>query len=249
MYIHAYTKLKIMKLILKILQSIDNLITYIFSNLSKEKIFIKDFFGNKKITLVDVGANLGGYTDLLLKNTNLKEIHIFEPSKKCFEYLKKRFNDKKIYINNKALSNSNKISTFYENEILSQSSLHNKKNKFNSNLKNTATYKVKCLTLDRYCNDFSKKFTIDILKIDAEGEDLKVLQGAIKLIKSHKIKLIKIELLNSFDIYNNKSNINEIIFFLNKYNYYITTIVKTKFIKEKLLMMDVYFSNKKNKNK
>jgi len=233
-----------MKLILKTLQSIDNLVTYIFSNLSKENFFLQNFFGKKKITLVDVGANLGGYTDMIIKNIDINEIHIFEPSKKCFEYLKKRFDRKKIYINNKALSNINKMSTFYENEILSQSSLHNTKNRFNSNLKNTDIYKVECHTLDKYFHNQDKKIVIDLLKIDAEGEDLKVLEGASKLLKNKKIKLIKIELLNSFFGSRNKSNINEIILFLNRYNYYITTITKTKFVDEKLLMMDVYFSNK-----
>ena len=232
-----------MKLILKTLQSIDNLVTYIFSNLSKENIFIKNFFGKKKITLVDVGANLGGYTNLILQNTKVKEIHIFEPSKKCFGYLKKKFTQNKIYINNKALSNTNKMNTFYESEVLSQSSLHNVKNKFNSNLKNTDIYKIECVTLDKYFYGRKKNFVIDLLKIDAEGEDLKVLEGASKLLKNRNIRLIKIELLNSFNQKNN-SNINEIIFFLNKYNYYITTISKTKFVNEKLLMMDVYFSNK-----
>jgi FkbM family methyltransferase len=234
-----------MKLILKILQNIDNLVTYIFSNLSKENIFIKDFFGKKKITLFDIGSNLGGYTDLVIKNININEIHIFEPSKKCFEYLKTRFNKKKIYLNNKALSNSNKISTFYENEVLSQSSLHNKKNKFNSNLKNTSRYKIKCTTLDTYYYSQNKKNIIDLIKIDAEGEDLNVLKGSKKLLKNKKIKLIKIELLNSFFGSKKKSNINEIILFLNKYNYHIITITKTKFVKEKLLMMDVYFSQNK----
>ena len=235
-----------MKLILKTLQSIDNLITYIFSNLSKENIFLKSFFGKKKITLVDVGANLGGYTDLIIKNINVNEIHIFEPSKQCVLFLKNKFNKKKIYINNKALSNSNRTNIFYENEVLSQSSLNNKKNQFNSNLKNTAIYKVECLTLDKYYHNLNKKIIIDLLKIDAEGEDLRVLEGSVKLLKNKKIKLIKIELLNSFDNLKNKSNINKIIFFLNKYNYYITTITKTKFVKEKLIMMDVYFDNKKN---
>ena len=231
-----------MKLILKTLQSIDNLVTHIFSNLSKENIFIKNFFGKKKITLVDVGANLGGYTNLILQNTKVKEIHIFEPSKKCFGYLKKKFTQNKIYINNKALSNTNKMNTFYESEVLSQSSLHNVKNKFNSNLENTDVYKIECVTLDKYFYGCKKNFVIDLLKIDAEGEDLMVLEGATKLLKNKNIRLIKIELLNSFNQKNN-SNINEIIFFLNKYNYYITTISKTKFVNEKLLMMDVYFSN------
>lgn len=231
-----------MKFILKTLQNIDNLITYMFSNLSNEKKILTNFFGNKKIIAIDVGANLGGYTDLLLKNINLKELHIFEPSKKCTEYLKKKYNKKNIFINNKALSNSNKITTFYENEILSQSSLHNKKNKFNSNLKNIETYKVNCISLDKYYSTLKKK--IDLLKIDAEGEDLEILKGSKKLLKNKKIKLIKIELLNSID--QNKSNINEIIIFLNKYKYFMVSIVKTKFVNHKLLMMDVYFTYKKN---
>jgi FkbM family methyltransferase len=235
--------MRYIKPILKSLQSIDNLVTYIFSNLSKENIFIKNFFGKKKITLVDVGANLGGYTNLILQNTKVKEIHIFEPSKKCFGYLKKKFTQNKIYISNKALSNTNKMNTFYESEVLSQSSLHKVKNKFNSNLENTDVYKIECVTLDKYFYGRKKNFVIDLLKIDAEGEDLKVLEGASKLLKNKNIRLIKIELLNSFNQKNN-SNINEIIFFLNKYNYYITTISKTKFVNEKLLMMDVYFSNK-----
>ena len=235
--------MRYIKLILKSLQSIDNLVTYIFSNLSKENIFIKNFFGKKKITLVDVGANLGGYTNLVLQNTKVKEIHIFEPSKKCFGYLKKKFTQNKIYISNKALSNTNKMNTFYESEVLSQSSLHKVKNKFNSNLENTDVYKIECVTLDKYFYGRKKNFVIDLLKIDAEGEDLKVLEGASKLLKNKNIRLIKIELLNSFNQKNN-SNINEIMFFLNKYNYYITTISKTKFVNEKLLMMDVYFSNK-----
>ena len=237
-----------MNQILKLLQNIDNLITYFFSNLSKEDIYLKDFFGKKKINLVDVGANLGGYIDLVNKNVNTKEIHIFEPSKKCFVELRKKFKKKNIFINNKAISNTNKTSIFYENEILSQSSLHNNKNKFNSNLKNTDIYKIKCSTLNNYFKIRNKNSKIDLLKIDAEGEDLKILEGASYLLKHKRIKLIKIVLLNTLDKSSNKSNINRIIFFLNKYGYFIDTIAKTKFIDQKLLMMDAYFCNKKNKN-
>ena len=234
-----------MNQILKLIQSIDNLITYIFSNLSKEDIYLQNYFGKKKINLVDIGANLGGYIDLVDKNVNIKEIHIFEPSKKCFIELNKKFKKKNSYINNMAISNSNKTRTFYENEILSQSSLHNNKNKFNSNLKNTDIYQIKCLTLDQYFKLKNKKSKIDLLKIDAEGEDLKILEGASNLLRKKRVKLIKIELLNSLNKDNNKSNINQIIFLLNKYGYYIDTITKTKFVDQKLLMMDVYFCYKK----
>ena len=83
------------------------------------------------------------------------------------------------------------------------------------------------------------------MKIDAEGEDLRILEGASKLLQKKKIKLIKIELLNSLNKKNDKSNINQIIILLNKYGYYIDTISKTKFVNQKLLMMDVYFCVKR----
>ncbi len=231
--------------ILKFFQNVDNAITYLFSNLSKEDLYLKKKFKKKSIILVDVGSNLGGYVDLVKSNLSIKHAHMFEPSNKCNEELSKKYNKDKFFINNMALSNKNKVKKFYESEILSQSSLHKNKNKFNSSLKFRDIYKINCTTLDSYFLKLKKNFKIDILKIDTEGEDLKILQGASKLLKNKKIQLIKIELTNSI---NKKSNINEIIFFLDKYNYYIDTITKTKFVDQKLLMMDVYFCKKEKKN-
>ena len=42
-----------------------------------------------------------------------------------------------------------------------------------------------------------------------------------------------------------KNKLNDIIFFLASYGYHLTSIVKTKFDNENLLMMDAYFSYKK----
>jgi len=235
-------KVAFMKSILKILQNLDNLITYIFSNLSKEDKFIKSFFGNKKIIFFDIGANLGGYVDFVGKNINIKKAYLFEPSKKCIDHLKKNYTNIKYNIFNNALSNKQQRRIFYESEILSQSSLHKAKNRFNSNLKNLNTYYINCTTLDKFYFEHKKKFIIDLLKIDAEGEDLRVLQGCINLLRERKIKLIKIELLNSFN--EKKSNIAEIISFLEKNNYHLITITKTKFVDQKLLMLDAYFCTK-----
>ena len=234
--------------ILKFLQNIDNLITYFFSNLSKEDKYLKKKFKNKSIILVDIGSNLGGYIDLVKKNISIKEAHIFEPSIKCYKEIKKKFNYKNFFIKNQAISNANTFKKFYESEVLSQSSLHNKKNKFNSNLKYSDIYNVQCLTLNKYFKNKSKSYKIDLIKIDAEGEDLNVLYSASKLLKNKQVKIIKIELLNSLDKKSKKSNINEIIFFLDKYNYCIDTITKTKFVNQKLLMMDVYFCKKEDRN-
>ena len=142
--------------ILKFLQNLDNVITYLFSNLSKEDLYLKKKFKKKSIILVDVGSNLGGYVDLVKSNLSIKHAHMFEPSNKCNEELSKKYNKDKFFINNMALSNKNKVKKFYESEILSQSSLNNNKNKFNSNLQFRDIYKIKCITLDSYFLKFNK---------------------------------------------------------------------------------------------
>ena len=230
-----------MKFILKSLQNLDNLISYIFSNNANEDKFLKNKFKKKQLVCFDVGANLGGYSSYLNKKFNIKELHIFEPSKECVKYLNKNFNNKKIKIIDSAVTKSNGKRYFYENEILSQSSLHLNKNKFNKNYNYNKKYKVNCINLDNYCRKFSRNFKVDILKVDAEGEDLNVLKGSKSLLSKKKIKLIKIELLNEIDKKNKKSNLFEIISYLNSHNYFISTIIKTKFQDTKLLMMDAYF--------
>lgn len=230
-----------MKFILKSLQNIDNLISFIFSNNANEKKYLIDKFKDKEIICFDIGANLGGYINFISNNLNVKEFHVFEPSKQCISFLNSKYSNKDYQIINKAVSNKNKISYFYENEILSQSSLYKNKNKFNKNYNYIKKYKINCISLDNYCKNFPKKFKIDILKIDAEGEDLNILKGSQKLLKQKKIKVIKIELLNSINMINKNSNLIEICKFLNENDYYLSTIVKSKFNNNKLLMMDTYF--------
>ena len=231
-----------MKFFLKSLQNIDNLVSYILSNNAKEDSYLKNIFNKKKVICFDVGANLGGYSNFIKRNLIVKYLHMFEPSVECFEYLRNNYNNKNTTIVNAAITTENKKRYFYENEILSQSSLNLNKNKFNKNYNYKNKYKVKCINLDTYYKGINGKFIIDILKIDAEGEDLNVLKGCKQLLYKKKIKIIKIELLNS--IRKNKSNILEIINFLSSYNYFINTIVKSKFENNRLLMMDTYFISK-----
>ena len=64
------------------------------------------------------------------------------------------------------------------------------------------------ITLDDYVNE--KNLTnIDILKIDTQGFEDKVLLGAQNLLKNNKIKLIQLELIFS-EIYENPLNIYDV---------------------------------------
>lgn len=224
-----------MSKILELYQNIDSGISYLFSNTSNESKLLKKIFNKKKINLIDVGCNLGTYIDLSKKNLNISKIYAFEPSKTCFNYLKKKYKDKNIEIINEAISDKQKKSTFYEREISSQSSLINKNNKFIKNLRNKSIYKIKCNTLDLFYKNNKLKEKYDLVKVDCEGEDFNVLKGAKKLLKDNKITLIKIEITSEND------NFFKIINFLNKYKYKLISITKTKYKNQKLTFMDAYF--------
>lgn len=225
-----------MKKILKLYQNVENSISYLFSNSCDEKKFLKEKFKKKKIIFLDLGCNLGTYTDLINKNLNTKKTYIFEPSKTCFKFLQDKYQGKKINIYNKALSDKKKNIKFYEKEIISQSTLNNKKNKVFNNIKNKSIYKINCISLDEFYKMNDLKEVYDLVKIDCEGEDYNILKGAKNLLNKNLIKLLKIEI--EFE----RNNFYKIINFLSKFKYKLITFTKVKFNNNQCIdHIDAYF--------
>ena len=102
---------------LKLFQKLETSISYLFSNSMNEKKFLKNRFNKKKITVVDIGANVGSYLDLVQNNLEVKRIFAFEPSKTAYKILKNNYKNDKIVIENFALSNSNKRRKFFEYDL------------------------------------------------------------------------------------------------------------------------------------
>jgi FkbM family methyltransferase len=228
-----------MKKILKIYQNVENSLSYFLSNNCDEKKFLKEKFKRKKIIFLDLGCNLGTFTDFINKNLKIKKIYIFEPSKTCFKFLQNKYRGEKIKIFNKAISNRKKNTKFYEKEIVSQSTLNNKKNKVFRNLKNKSIYNIDCVSLDEFYKSNKSKEIYDLVKIDCEGEDYNIIKGAKNLLKKNFIKLLKIEI----EFENN--NFYEIINYLNKFNYKLTSFTKVKFNKNQSINhIDAYFEKK-----
>ena len=228
-----------MKKILKIYQNVENSLSYFLSNNCDEKKFLKEKFKRKKIIFLDLGCNLGTFTDFINKNLKIKKIYIFEPSKTCFKFLQNKYRGEKIKIFNKAISNRKKNKKFYEKEIVSQSTLNNKKNKVFRNLKNKSIYNIDCVSLDEFYKSNKSKEIYDLVKIDCEGEDYNIIKGAKNLLKKNFIKLLKIEI----EFENN--NFYEIINYLNKFNYKLTSFTKVKFNKNQSINhIDAYFEKK-----
>ena len=156
-----------------------------FINLIKDKINLS----------LDIGANVGNYTKLLLLKTNSRVIS-FEPLPKAFEELKKiklKYNDR-LEIYNLALGFTDEILNLnYGDEKSEKASLMPDLKKLSfigdSNNKKTA---VQVKKLDYFQNNF-KNETIDFIKIDTEGFEYEVLKGAENILNMHKPKFIQIE--------------------------------------------------------
>lgn len=230
----------IKKEILIFFQLIDHTIAYLFSNIINEKKILKAVFKKKKISYVDIGANLGASINSLSNYIDIKEAYLFEPNKECFEFLISKFKKKNYRIINKAIGSlGNKI--FYNYKISSQSSFLKRSNKYFKGLNEIKEKcKIKLIPFDSY---FKKK-KIDFCKIDVEGMEYDVLKSMSKSLKNIKLIKIEINFLNDFFI-KKTSNFNEITNFLYKKNFKLYSISKIKFIKEKIFLIDIYFINSK----
>ena len=97
-----------MKILLK---SSINLFDIIDKHIHQKKIL--NFFKKKRLNLnsfIDVGSHKGLYTDLFVKNFKLRQIIMFEPQIKIYQFLIKKYKkNKKIKIYNKAVSNKKSI--------------------------------------------------------------------------------------------------------------------------------------------
>ena len=166
---------------------------------------IKKVLKNLKIkTVIDIGAHKGEFLNCILSINKKLIIYAFEPQSLIFRKLKKNFkSSNNIFIFNKALSNSNEKKKLNINIKTSTStfSTYNRdsywkkiKDFILTGFKQSSFISseiVKTITLDNFIN--SKKIkNIDLLKIDTEGHELEVLNGAKKTL-NNKIEYILIE--------------------------------------------------------
>ena len=88
----------------------------IIKALKKEKLKIEIFF--------DIGAHKGKYTDLILKEYNIKKAYLFEPQVKMFNFIKEKYKDKNfINVKSQGVSNKTESVSFYINKHNLTSSL------------------------------------------------------------------------------------------------------------------------------
>jgi FkbM family methyltransferase len=160
---------------------------YYFGTLSrKERPLIKYLIKHLKSTDVfyDIGANYAFYTHLCHEFVSDGECHAFEPNERVFKYVAKNLCATPcVYVNNEALSNKNGALTFYKEKANGSSGTGT----LNAEVvrkwsKEHDEVTVRCTTLDTY---ISSHRIPTVMKLDVEGAELQVLEGAVNLLEKY----------------------------------------------------------------
>jgi len=165
--------------------------------------------------IIDIGANFGYHT-LLFSHNCSENVYAFEPQIQNFELLEENVKNneiKNVILYNYACGDENcevKMPIYECNYKINMGDITPNINCLNNNFSTT-----KSILLDEF--DFPSK--IDLIKIDVQGWEKKVLIGATNLLKTHKpILIIEFEY---FQLEKTNTTCKELFDFIREQNYYI----------------------------
>ena len=169
------------------------------AEISGEKFLIEHvlprLLNNEQPVMFDVGANVGHYSKALYSAFPKAHIVAFEPVPRTFEVLRATLATTTVKCCCVALSDAEGDALIYDYD---QADGSEHASLFSGVLKDLHRAKaiketsVPLLTLDAYCRGASIP-EIDFLKIDTEGNELKVLKGSQTMIQKNAIRAIQFE--------------------------------------------------------
>jgi len=183
----------------------------------KELNLIKILSRDKSTFIFDCGSNFGFYSLYLASLNKNNQAIAFEASPKTYQELKKNIEEnefKNIQCHNLALSNNeNQTLTFFESSNDWESSL------IESNFNDKTKTNISSAKLDSFEDRIEKKNQHIVIKLDVEGYEMQVLDGAKKIIEKHS-PIIILE-FSIFIAKDNKFNYDYLKSFLAQYDYLI----------------------------
>lgn len=158
-----------------------------------ESSFVLNYLNNSNETLiVDAGAYHGSYTDELLKALPSANYYLFEPAGVQFNHLEDKYKSyKNIHVFNYSLSNKEGLQTLFYNKPGDTQATLNKREESNRNKFFDFSEEVQSIKLSKFWDEHFYGKSIDLLKLDIEGEEYNVLKDLTNHLD--KIKLIQFE--------------------------------------------------------
>jgi FkbM family methyltransferase len=148
------------------------------------------------LTMFDIGCNAGSFIKVVktLPFANNIKIHSFEPHPALCKYVKNKYTD--VISNEYCLTNTvGKGHIYIPSQSVLISSIINRpvfdilrtKPGADKTIQKVWKYETKFNTIDNYCkeNDIN---SIDYIKLDVEGAEYMVFEGAAQMLKNRKIK-------------------------------------------------------------
>lgn len=150
------------------------------------KLVAQEDHGN--LLAIDVGAHHGEYSQYLMNRGLFKQVISFEPSPASYQILlnnMSQLKNCKFNAINMALSNHEGILELYSDEATATASLLQYQSAY-VNQGQVNIHKVPVTALDDYLAKHPYEGRLQLLKIDTQGHDLAVIQGAKNTIAKHR---------------------------------------------------------------
>jgi len=139
--------------------------------------------GRTGLVAIDVGANVGSWTQEFLRQVPTSNVFCFEPSATAYETLTSRFeNEERVHPFNLALSDKSGPARLWSDYPGSGLASLSRRRLDHMDISFLNTEQVQLSTLDQWCSEES--IQPRILKLDVEGHELHVLNGATGTLAS-----------------------------------------------------------------
>lgn len=193
--------------------------------------------------VVDVGANVGQWSGMLLDCLKVESLTIIEPGPTAFVELQKRFkNDPRITLHNVAIGDEEGTGRLKLTRDTTGASLLQPRDEMKTliggNWAVTAEVEVQLTTLDRL---LANRQEISLLKIDVQGHEKAVLAGARATLRKTKFLLVELNYMRQYEGGSWLGELHEIL--VHEYGFFLANASRPLCLNGRASMSDGLYVN------
>jgi FkbM family methyltransferase len=193
--------------------------------------------------VVDVGANVGQWSSMLLDCISPEKLIIIEPLPDAFAVLQRKFgNNRRVELHNVAIAERESTETLKITRDTTGASLLQPRKEMRAviggNWTITSEVQVKLTTLDRLLVDLPE---VSLLKIDVQGYEKPVLAGAKQTLIKTKFLLIELNFISQYDGGSWLGEVHEIL--TGEFGFFLANATAPQILNGRASMVDGLYVN------